>query len=287
MLKLSAKWVPKCPKANPKRQRCQCLSKFGIFFSANQKNSFAIGGHGRNLFISLWPETKQQSIEWRHSGSLRPKKFRLQKPVENFSYWFFWDQDGVLLIDYLPKGRTTNADWYSSLLLQLNILKENTAGSSPRLSCTRRTKLQLTGQLHSRRNWRTWFSNILITHPILRIWPRRTTTCCLDWNKQLKARHFPSNTEVITAAETWLDGQHSELFFEWLTEVRATGYEVYWAAWRACWINTECGRCSLFLSLSVYVHYLSLCRWPILVQNYDLYIYVFVTDNVLQFGNDK
>jgi len=25
------------------------------------------------------PETKQQSMEWRHSGSLRPKIFRLQK----------------------------------------------------------------------------------------------------------------------------------------------------------------------------------------------------------------
>jgi len=25
------------------------------------------------------PETKQQSMEWRHSGSPRPKKFRVQK----------------------------------------------------------------------------------------------------------------------------------------------------------------------------------------------------------------
>ena len=29
--------------------------------------------------------------------------------------------------------------------------------------------------------WPTWASNVLITHPILRIWPRRTTTCSLDW----------------------------------------------------------------------------------------------------------
>jgi len=32
--------------------------------------------------------------------------------------------------------------------------------------------------------------------------------------KQLKGRHFSSDAEVIAAAETWLDGQHSELFFE-------------------------------------------------------------------------
>jgi len=28
--------------------------------------------------------------------------------------------------------------------------------------------------------------------------------------KQLKGRHFPSDAEVIAAAETWLDGQTSE-----------------------------------------------------------------------------
>ena len=32
--------------------------------------------------------------------------------------------------------------------------------------------------------------------------------------KQLKGRHFSSDTEVISAAETWLDGQLSEFFFE-------------------------------------------------------------------------
>jgi len=41
--------------------------------------------------------------------------------------------------------------------------------------------------------------------------------------KQLKCRHFSSETEFIFAAETWLDGQHSEFFFEWLAKVRATG----------------------------------------------------------------
>ena len=43
--------------------------------------------------------------------------------------------------------------------------------------------------------------------------------------KQLKGRHFSSDTEVIAAAETWLDGQHSDIFFffEWLAKVRATG----------------------------------------------------------------
>jgi len=41
----------------------------------------------------------------------------------------FWDQDGILLIDYLPKGQTINADYYSFLLVQLkDILKEKRSG---------------------------------------------------------------------------------------------------------------------------------------------------------------
>jgi len=41
--------------------------------------------------------------------------------------------------------------------------------------------------------------------------------------KQLKGRHFSSDAEVIAAAETWLDGQPSDFFFEWLAKIRATG----------------------------------------------------------------
>jgi hypothetical protein len=45
---------------------------------------------------------------------------------------------------------------------------------------------QLTGQLQTRRNWPTWVSIVLITHPILWIWPRWTTTCSLDWKNNWK-----------------------------------------------------------------------------------------------------
>jgi histone-lysine N-methyltransferase SETMAR len=31
----------------------------------------------------------------------------------------FWNQDGILLIDYLPKGQTINPENYSSLLVQM------------------------------------------------------------------------------------------------------------------------------------------------------------------------
>jgi len=60
----------------------------------------------------LSAKTKQQSAEWRHSSSPHPKKFRVQKSAGKFLASIFWDQDGILLIDYLPKGQTINAELY-------------------------------------------------------------------------------------------------------------------------------------------------------------------------------
>jgi len=53
----------------------------------------------------------------------------VQKSAGKVLASIFWDQDGILLIDYLPKGQTINAECYSSLLVQLkDILKEKCRG---------------------------------------------------------------------------------------------------------------------------------------------------------------
>jgi hypothetical protein len=51
-------------------------------------------------------------------------------------------------------------------------------------SLARPGRKRFTGHLQPRRNWTTWASSVLITHPILRIWPRQNTTCFLDWKKK-------------------------------------------------------------------------------------------------------
>ena len=53
----------------------------------------------------------------------------MQKSAGKVLASIFWDQDGILPIDYLPKGQTINAEYYSSLLVQLkDILKEKCCG---------------------------------------------------------------------------------------------------------------------------------------------------------------
>jgi len=56
----------------------------------------------------------------------------VQKSAGKVLAWIFLDQDGILLIYYLSKGQTINAEYYSSLLVQLkNILKEKRRGKFP------------------------------------------------------------------------------------------------------------------------------------------------------------
>jgi len=191
-------------------------------------------------------ETKEQSVEWWHSGLPCPKKFWVQKSAGKILALIFWDQDITVLTDYLAKGQTINAEYTHLCWCNWRTCwRKSTTWRSPRGSCSFTTMPQLTGHLEPTRNWPLWASSVLVTHPVLWIWPCRTTTCSLDWKN-----HFSSNVEVIAAVETWLDGQPSEFFFEWLAEVRATGYEVYWALCGVCLINPEFGHCSLFPSWS-------------------------------------
>jgi hypothetical protein len=127
----------------------------------------------------------QSNSQW--SGGIKahpaPKNFEYKNPLEIFSPRFFGNQEGIVPIDYFPKGQTINAAYYLSPLVQLkDFWRKNTARSSPKGSCFCTTMPRLTGHLQPRRNWPTWAYNILITNSILRIWPRRNTIC--SWTEK-------------------------------------------------------------------------------------------------------
>jgi len=93
--------------------------------------------------------------------------------------------------------------------------RKRAAVSSPRGACSCTTMPQLTGHLQPRRNWPTWASNVLITHPILRIWPHRTTTCSLDWKNNWKFAIFrPTRSSLLPLRPGWTD---NFLDFFWVT----------------------------------------------------------------------
>ena len=124
------------------------------------------------------------------------------------------DQDGILPIDYLPKGQTINAEYYSSLLVQLkDTLKEKRRGKVTKVV------LFLHDNAPTHRTLATQKKLAYLGFQYLDYPSYSSDLAPSDYHlfpglkKQLKGRHFLSDVEVIAAAETWLDEQPSEFFF--------------------------------------------------------------------------
>jgi len=148
-------------------------------------------------------------MEWRHNGSPRPQQIPRAKILWKSSRLdsTFWDQDGILLIVYLPKGQTINAEYYSSLLVQLkDILKEERRGKltkgvlflydnapAHRVLATQKKLAYVGFQFLDHPPY-----SLDLAPSYYHLFP--------ELKKQLKGRHFSSDAEVIAAAETWLDG---------------------------------------------------------------------------------
>ena len=92
MRKLSAKWIPKCLNVDQKRQRCKSSEQLLKFFRCDPNDFLSrLVTMDETRLYHYDPETKQQSMEWRHSGSPPPpkKKIQVQKSAGKFSPRFF------------------------------------------------------------------------------------------------------------------------------------------------------------------------------------------------------
>ena len=65
------------------------------------------------------PETKVLSMQWKHFASPPPKKARVQPSAGKVMLTVFWDQDGVVMTDFLAKATTITGAYYASLLRKL------------------------------------------------------------------------------------------------------------------------------------------------------------------------
>ena len=150
-----------------------------------------------------WPWTKPGYITMTRRQS-NNQWIGGKNPVENFSPRFFGIKtaSSSLIIFHRAKQSTrsiTHLCWCN--------WRKNVEESLPRWSCSCTTMPRLTGHLQQpRRNWPTWASIVLITHPILRIWARRTTTCSQDWKSNWKFTIFrPTRKSLWPRRSGWTD----------------------------------------------------------------------------------
>lgn len=119
MSKVSARWVPRLLTPEQKLRRLEISQNH--LETLNKDSDFLTRiVTGDETWVHHWdPETKSESKQWVHKGSPPPKKARTQPSAGKLMATIFWDMNGILLIEYMPKGTTINADTYANTLKNL------------------------------------------------------------------------------------------------------------------------------------------------------------------------
>ena len=214
MRKLSVKWVPKCLNTDEKRKGCHSSERFWNFSARSKWFPAAIGDHGRNLVISLWPDTKQQSMEWWHSGSSRLKEFRVQKLLGNFSSRFcgMKTESYTFIIFQMAKLSTRSITYLTWCKWRTLWWKNAGRGKVTKRGLI--LALQCPGSPGTCRPGETGLLVQFLEYP-----PYSPHLAPSDYHlfsglkKQLIVRHVSSDAEVISVLETWLGGQISDFFW--------------------------------------------------------------------------
>ena len=130
MSKVCARWVPKMLTPDMKATRVNTSSVLLSLYNVNPENFLSRVVTGDETWVYYYdPPSKFESMEWKHAGSPRTKKFKVSRTTKKVMATVFWDTDGVIHIDYLPRGTTMNGQYYADLLVRLReSIKEKRRG---------------------------------------------------------------------------------------------------------------------------------------------------------------
>lgn len=173
------------------------------------------------------PETKQQSMQWHHIGSPRPKKFKSQRSAQKVLVTVFWDDGGVILVDFLEHGLTVNSERYIETLKKLREAirrkrpnKNLTAINVHHDNARPHTSLATTQTI-------TKFGWSVVPHP-----PYSPDLAPSDFHlfgplkNSLRGQRFEDTEQVKVAVKMWLQQCKPEFF--------QTGFEGWVQRWRKC-----------------------------------------------------
>lgn len=115
--KLSAIWVLKQLTEENKLNRVQSSKEILERYELEGDDFLHSIVTGDETWVAHYtPETKRQSQQWRHTSSPAAKKFKTRISAKKIMASVFWEHKGIILIEYMPKGETINAEKYCEIL---------------------------------------------------------------------------------------------------------------------------------------------------------------------------
>ena len=120
MPKVSARWVPKLLTEHQKGSRLD-ISRYFLSRYENDPEEFIdqVVTQDETWVHHFDPESKKQSMQWKHPSSPPSKKFKRVSSARKVMASIFWDNQGVVRVDYLREGCTINSAFHAEELRRL------------------------------------------------------------------------------------------------------------------------------------------------------------------------
>jgi len=211
--KVCARWVPKELTVVHKRQRVEVANQFVRRYEEDPSILVRILTADKTWVHHYDPDSKRQSMEWKHPSSPAKKKFKRQPSAKKIMLTPFWDMHGPILVHFQAHGQTVNSANYCAMLqnelktairkkrrgmLSKKVLLHHDKARHHTAAATVETEQQLGFELqHAPYSPDLAPSDDHIFGPL---------------KEALRGRRFASDEEVKEAVHTWLREQPKSFF---------------------------------------------------------------------------
>lgn len=228
MRKLCARWVPRLLTPDQKQQRVDDSKRCLEIFRHNKKDFLRCYITMDETWIHHFnPESRIQAAEWTGPGESRPKRPKTQTSAGKVMASVFWDTKGIIMVDYLAKGKTINSEYYIKLLVRL---KQEIAIKRPHMQKKKIVFHQDNAPIHKSAATMAKLAELhfeLLHHP-----PYSPDLAPSDYflfselKKSLRGIRYGSDSEVIDAANEYFEGKDKTFY--------KGGIEKLEARWQKC-----------------------------------------------------
>jgi len=120
MSKVSARWVPRMLSTFRMDTRRQCYQENLELLTDDPEHVFQHLVTGDKTWIyHRDPESKIDSMQWKHKTSPTPKKFMVKKSAGKVMATVFWNEKGLLLLEFMPQKNTITGQTYANTIIAL------------------------------------------------------------------------------------------------------------------------------------------------------------------------
>jgi len=222
MSKVCARWVPRMLTPFQKADRVDICKELLSWYERDVDDFCARIVTGDETWLHHWdPESKQESMQWKHSNSPPPKKFRTQPSAGKIMASIFWDSFGVLFIDYLPHNTTINGQYYAALMDRLRqSIKDKRHGKLAKGVLL----LHDNAPAHTARVAQAAIQNCgfeQLRHP-----PYSPDLAPSDYylfrhlKKELRGKRFQDDDELKSTTEHWLESRGENFYLKGIKELQ-------------------------------------------------------------------